>query len=242
MVVLRLQAKFDGKSWAATMKNKRLAFFGPLCMYTRTGSIKAICSVCSQCRLSELEPKKEKSCIQNHVWNQTVTNCYVNVLVLCIYLPLCDQWRPVVWISCLQVWVCVRLTVQQSVFTCHYTISGAQSCEYPVYRCESTRISWYITALRITKVISLTSQQLYIATNPIKDFTAITFSVKLGAVCAKCILLWNQPFSMNFNQFSLNREDIQTLLYTLMQILSFPVCRTCTHNNTWYYLLLLKLN
>lgn len=170
MVVLRLQAKFDGKSWAATMKNKRLAFFGPLCMYTRTGSIKAICSVCSQCRLSELEPKKEKSCIQNHVWNQTVTNCYVNVLVLCIYLPLCDQWRPVVWISCLQVWVDTHQLVHNS--------PG-----------HNKSYKFYIA----------TVWQLYVATSLINDFTAVTFSVKLGAVCAKCILLWNQSFSMNFN-------------------------------------------
>jgi len=73
---------------------------------------------------------------------------------------------------------------------------------------------------------------LLVGTNLIRYFTADIFrEIRLGL--RKIRHSWNPWFSVNFKKFTLICEDFEILSYVSKQNLSFAVCHTSVHSNTY---------
>jgi len=67
---------------------------------------------------------------------------------------------------------------------------------------------------------------LSIRTNPVHNFMAATFSLKLATFCEKGTLMWNLWFLVDFSAFSFICEDFWTFINTLLQRLFHLWCAT----------------
>jgi len=75
---------------------------------------------------------------------------------------------------------------------------------------------------------------LWLGTNLIHDFTAVTFSVKLAVFREKHRFPWNPWFFVNFSAFSLIYDNSRVLSAAFVRMLLFATCRNLALSS-WHW-------
>jgi len=117
----------------------------------------------------------------------------------------------------------------------------ASNLHLPMLKAKSSvcmrHVTWPVGRWsKITTYLEFPSPHcLFIGTNLIHDFTAVTFSVKLTSFREKCWFPWNPCFFVNFSAFSAIYDNSRVLSAAFVQMLLFATCRTLALSS-WHWL------
>jgi len=157
--------------------------------------------------------------------------CYVNCCIelyftsfLTHFCADCNCWQKNK--SCPAVCLPAKhVSVLEVLFSCGWK---HRYNNYILFCC--TVVYWKLWRQFLFKVI-----EVYLGTNLIHDFTAVTFSVKLTFFREKCWFPWNPWFFVNFSAFSLIYDNSRVLSAAFVRMLLFATCRTSALSS-WHWL------